>query len=338
MIKFLETSFNEYIYTSTNNALHPNINKMISFPDEINDLKNIIIFGPDGCGKYTIALNIILKYSNSCLKYDKKMSIMYNKYKYILKLSDIHYEIDFSLLGCNSKLLWHEIFNVIVEIITAKSQKNGILLCKNFSYIHNDLLQVFYTYMQKLNNSLNINIFFIFLTTEISFIPLNIINICNTINIPKPTNYIMNKKINNILDGDLILNKQSKSISQSNTNLKNIKCGYFKNIENPVICKCNIIINLILEVNNNSITKKNTDKDVVFIQMRNNLYDLLTYNLNIYNCLYYIIYKLTQLKKINKDNISDILINVYNFFKFYNNNYRPIYHLEKIIYYIIITI
>ena len=32
--------------------------------------------------------------------------------------------------------------------------------------------------------------------------------------------------------------------------------------------------------------------------------------------------------------ISKLLIYLYDFFKFYNNNYRPIYHLEKILLYI----
>ena len=37
----------------------------------------------------------------------------------------------------------------------------------------------------------------------------------------------------------------------------------------------------------------------------------------------------------NKENIDFILSRLYIFFKYYNNNYRPIYHLESIIYYLI---
>ena len=36
----------------------------------------------------------------------------------------------------------------------------------------------------------------------------------------------------------------------------------------------------------------------------------------------------------NKD-VSDILIKCYTSFKYFNNNYRPIYHLESIMFYII---
>jgi uncharacterized HAD superfamily protein len=36
--------------------------------------------------------------------------------------------------------------------------------------------------------------------------------------------------------------------------------------------------------------------------------------------------------------ISDVLTRTYNFLKYFNNNYRPIYHLESIMHYMIIKI
>ena len=38
---------------------------------------------------------------------------------------------------------------------------------------------------------------------------------------------------------------------------------------------------------------------------------------------------------LKKEETSDILVRSYSFLKYYNNNYRPIYHLESIIFYII---
>ena len=38
----------------------------------------------------------------------KKMHITVAKQNYTIKVSDIHYEVDLSLLGCNSKILWHK--------------------------------------------------------------------------------------------------------------------------------------------------------------------------------------------------------------------------------------
>jgi hypothetical protein len=38
---------------------------------------------------------------------------------------------------------------------------------------------------------------------------------------------------------------------------------------------------------------------------------------------------------LENNDISDILKKTYTFLKYYNNNYRPIYHLESIMFYII---
>ena len=108
-----------------------------------------LLIGPPGVGKYTQMLRSIVKFSANELKYEKKISIAYLKQQYVFKISDIHYEIDMGLLGCNSKLLWHEIYQQILDIIFAKSEKFGIIVCKNFHEIHSELLDNFYSYMQK---------------------------------------------------------------------------------------------------------------------------------------------------------------------------------------------
>ena len=89
---------------------------------------------------------------------------------------------------------------------------------------------------------------------------------------------------------------------------------------------CDVIINIILNY-----------KELNFVELRNVLYDILIYNLNINECIYYILSQLIEKDKLtNKNNnIEDILSNTYIFFKYYNNNYRPIYHLEKYILYLI---
>ena len=88
------------------------------------------------------------------LKYEKKISLTYDKKQYFFKISDIHYEIDMAILGCNSKLLWHEIYQQIIDIISAKAEKSGIIVCKYFHEIHSELLENFYSYMQENNPSI----------------------------------------------------------------------------------------------------------------------------------------------------------------------------------------
>ena len=121
----LKNNFEDYLKNEDDIKLR------FQIPENIEDLNNIIIYGPEGTGKYTKALKIIKKYSPSSLKYNKKILIPNNKNDYYIKISDIHYEVDLKLLGCNSKTLWNDIYTNIVDIVNHSSQCQGIILCKN---------------------------------------------------------------------------------------------------------------------------------------------------------------------------------------------------------------
>lgn len=308
-MKFYETHFEEYITESNRENLHPKLNKIYQkFPKKIMELKNLIFYGPCGTGKYTQMLKSIKRYSPSELKYEKKISLTYNKNQYFFKISDIHYEVDMSLLGCNSKLLWHDIYQQIIDIISAKTDKSGIIVCKNFQDIHSELLDNYYSYMQK-NSSLNIDLKFIIITEEISFFPDNILNCCEIINVSRPTKNAYVKCVKSKFPSKIKLE-----------NITNIKMLHFNNEELMLQYKiiCNKIINNIININ-----------DLIFLKFRDTLYDIFIYNLDISDCIWYILSQLIQKNLIKPDKMSQILINTYTFFQYYNNNYRPIYHVEK---------
>jgi hypothetical protein len=313
-MKFYETHFEEYINENNRVDLHPKLDKIYKkFPNELHKLKNLIFFGPNGIGKYTQMLKSIKKYSPTDLKYEKKISLIFNKQQYFFKISDIHYEIDMSLLGCNSKLLWHEIYQQIIDIISAKSDKCGIIVCKYFHDIHSELLDNFYSYMQQ-NNSTSIDLKFIIMTEEISFIPDNILNCCEIINISRPTKTLYVKCIKNKLPTKLKLE-----------NITNIKLLHIYNEDLMLQYKiiCNKIINNLININ-----------EMQFLKFRDILYDIFIYNLDISDCIWYILSSLIEQKKIEKDQISKILFKTYCFFQYYNNNYRPIYHIENYLLYL----
>ena len=323
-MKFYETHFDDYIKSNINNPLHKK--EVISYND-ICKLDNLIIYGAPGIGKYTQALSIINNFSQSQLKYEKKMVVSYNKTLYYFKISDIHYEVDMSLLGCNSKLLWHEIYNQIVDSILSKNEKGGIILCKYFHEIHSELLEIFYSYMQSLYNS-SITMKFILLTQDLCFIPDNILNYCRHINLSRPSRSSYNKclkiklssennisLINNIKD----IKNESLKYLNNNTDLKNIKPD---SIETHKVI-CDIIIEKLLNI-----------EELKYLNLRDLLYDICIYDLNIVNCIWYILKTLISKDKIDEKQLNRILIQTYSFLKLYNNNYRPIYHLEKHMLYI----
>ena len=275
--------FENYIDNVEKVNLHPKIKKLIDkFPINIENFKNVIIYGPENSGKYSQALSIVNKYSTTKLKYEKKVCVTSKDHKddtYILKMSDIHFEIDMFLLSCNAKILWHSIFNHILDIILTKKIKQGIILCKNFHLIQNELLDIFYSYMQLQFTSVKVH--FIFITEELSFIPSNIIDSCEILHIQTPYK----------------------------SNL--IKC---KKKEQTPNLETNVINNIL----------KNT-KTIDYIKLRNSLYNIFIYQLNIYNCLW-VIYKNMGQKDVDLS-FKYLLM----FFHGYNNNYRHIYHLELLI-------
>jgi hypothetical protein len=213
-----------------------------------------------------------------------------------------------SLLGCNSKLLWHEIYQQIIDIISTKTEKSGIIVCKYFHDIHSELLENFYSYIQQ--NTLMIDLKFIIITEELSFIPDCILNCCEIINITRPSKmayrncYIKNKFI-------------SKLKLENVTNIKNLHiCNEEIMLQHKIIC--NKIINSLINIH-----------ELQFLKFRDFLYDIFIYNLNINECVWYILSSLINQKIIKKEHITKILVKTYRFFQYYNNNYRPIYHVEN---------
>lgn len=314
-MKYYETHFEDYLKQSDYYNIHPKLDHLYNkFPQDISDFKNTIFYGPSGVGKYTQVLRLLRKYSPTNLKYEKKISITYDKTPYYFKISDIHFEIDISLLGCNSKMLWNDIFIQLLDIITTYHNKTGIFVCKNFNNIHSELLQNFYSYIQNINYTA-IDFKYILITEQISFIPNNILNSCITIPVPRPSKSVYEKSINTKID---------KNIKTSSIyNIKDLHSNNYKLFDNHKHI-CDKIINLILNLD-----------CLNFLQFRDILYELFIYNLDIPICIWYIVTELVTINKIKEKDISDVILKLYSFFKYYNNNYRPIYHLESYIFYLI---
>ena len=401
-MKYYDTHYEEYIQSVKSHNIHPELITVFDkFPKTIKEFGNVIVYGPCGSGKYSQVLFLLERYSPTHLKYDKRITINTEKQSYIYRISDIHYEIDMGLLGCHSKLLWHELFFQIVDIISMKTEKHGILLCKNFHMIHSELLEVFYSYIQHSTKLMpNMCIRFIILTEHISFLPNNILNCCEKISVSKPTkqNYIdilfpeksiteynkpsldnlhntrcvsrnhilANQTINNLHS---VMNSSDTDTDEDETEFSPHELFIKQIAENyPVISveqynQAKTAINEMTEKNvlnlkelrllthtspenlpkdifniicDNIINEIANSQSIVFTTFRENLYDILIYNLDITECVWYILSHFIRIGIIT--DTTEILSNTYTFLKYYNNNYRPIYHLESILFYLLLEV
>jgi len=381
-MKYYETTYEEYIASVERYNMHPELVPITdTFPKHILQMENTIVYGPSGSGKYSQVLNLLKRYSPSQLKYDKKIIAQTEKQQYKYHISDIHYEIDMSLLGCNSKILWNEIFFQIVDIVSVKPDKFGIIVCKNFHTIHSELLEIFYSYMQQYNHShSHIRIKFFILTEHISFLPNTIIHSSHILKVKRPTKmqYIemgsTNKPTPNWSTNGCTGNpaQQEDHFVQSikpqplpsslpqecielclpvpicqtyqnifaeidTDNIINSKEIYsFQLINDNIDAVPQDVFNIICD---SLIAEMNKPAKILFTQFRDKLYDILTYNLDPNECLWYILkyYIETEpnMYHLSQQDITDILMKTHSFLKYFNNNYRPIFHLENMMYYII---
>ena len=365
-MKFYETHYEDYLAALKIFNLHPELEpQMKMMPPHISGLRNMIFYGPPGTGKYTQVLSAIQQYSPSNLTHDKKMNIQTEKYDYTYHISDIHYEIDMSLLGCNSKLIWHDIIQQIVDIVSVKSEKCAIILCKNFHLIHTELLEIFYSYIQEYSSRFSpIQLKYFLVTEHLCFIPNNILASAEVISVKRPDKDMYAKLIrvmqNGIIrgrkvdaaNGTTVENEFVHKISLSHKGgncegaidmVKQVDVGEIMNLKelrafSKLSCADKIPVDIFNIVCNNIIQQMLAHDSIVHAQFRDALYDIFVYNLDIVECVWHIICNLIENGHLKGAAISDVMTRSYTFLKYYNNNYRPIYHLESMFHYMIIKI
>lgn len=356
-MKYYESTCNEYIQAGKQFDLHPELASLPKcMPTALSQLGNMILYGPSGAGKYTQFLRLIEAYSDNKLK-TEKMKVQTEKQEYEYYISDVHYEIDLALLGCESKKLWNEAFFQVVDVVSAKKSKSGIILCKNFNAIHSELLEVFYSYIQHCR-TLPIHIAFVLLTEHVSFIPNRILQCCKIISVKRPdakmydelnayhSKYISDygKRshadfLRNIsLSPDAFaLNPEARSRPLSDLdpesllNLKELRSCVRSTKSEKEIPKD--VFNIVCD---NIIAEIRRHKQIRLIELREHLYDILLYGIDITECLWYILRFFVDAGDLTE--LTEVLNKMDTFLKYYNNNYRPIYHLESMFIYLITKI
>jgi len=329
-MKFFETHYIDYVAKVKEYSLHPVIKKtFLSFSPDIESLPSMIMHGPPGVGKYSHALFLISRYSPSHLKYEKRIAVAYNKETFFMKISDCHFEVDMSLLGCNSKHLWTEIYNQIQDIVGSRPQTTAFIMCKNFHKIHSELLETFYSYMLSTDH---VSLKFIILSDHVSWLPDNIIHRCKLIPFKRPTAVAYNKCLKSPTTTPTALTQSTDIIKETPvrltskfrletiTNIKALKSNITELAE-PHENICNYIVGVIIS----------PDNELKYDTLRECLYDLLTYDINIQECVWFILRQLTEKGLLLPEMMNDVMIQTYVFLQYFNNNYRPIYHLENFV-------
>lgn len=362
-MKYYETTYNEYTRASNHLNLHPELVEIFEkMPDSLNSFGNLIFYGPTGSGKYTQFLRFIEKYSTNHLKPDK-MTSETEKTTYTYHISDVHYEVDLGQLGCESKKIWNECFFQIIDVVSSSPSKSGIILCRNFHAIHGELLEVFYSYMQHCR-TLSIHIAFVLLTEHVSFIPNCILQCCKVISVKRPewsfyhelfksaTSSIGTDKSHGAFTRRISLNGRAanpleamvKKKTVANTqvlerltpdSILNLKEIHTVSLVQTISQLPKDTFNVICD----SIINEMINPNLKLTDLRDQLYDILLYGLDITECLWYILYYFVENGQLSRDtNTTQIMNKIYVFLKCYNNNYRPIYHLESIFIYLIVQI
>ena len=152
----------------------------------------------------------------------------------------------------------------------------------------------------------------------------------------KNMNLDITKKFQEVLDAYNYLNKCciEKNDMFANENFDDNTNKNEKSLQSYNSSKQYNIIESYKVICDSIIDKIINIKELKYINLRETLYDICIFDLNILNCIWYILKVLTNKKFLNGNKLNRILIETYNFLKLYNNNYRPIYHLERYILYI----
>jgi hypothetical protein len=118
--------------------------------------------------------------------------------------------------------------------------------------------------------------------------------------------------------------KNNDLITKSKSTVKNYERRYFMVIQS-------LYDQILLFVKDDN--KTSTSNGSSFMELREKLYDILIYNLDANEVFADLVYKLIDddiLKDTKRDDI-DLFEELQTFSKQYNNNYRPIFHLERLI-------
>jgi len=293
----LDKHFEQYIANLKSCDFHPAVGKVRdSCSDDISQMPHLLLNGPPGVGKYTQALGFVEKYSPSDLRYEKRMEVTGGKSTYSMRISDIHFEVDMETLGCHSRAMWSIIHGQIVDAVRAKTPPIGFIICRNFHKTHKELLEVFYYYMATPEIRL------ILISEHIGFLPRRIVDRCFRIPIACPP--ISRARAGGVDSDSVGKNMKGTTVDRLALSRRH----------DPL---CEVLTALVSSVG-----------PVDYTILRSKFYDVLIQQHHMPAVVWNIVKLLVRSGAISSEQLPRLFKVVCRFYRLYNNNYRPIYHLE----------
>ena len=311
----------------------------------ITDKNHYIFYGKSGIGKYSTALSFIKEYSPSGLKYEKKVFVNVNKQDICIKLSDVHYEVDFDIFHCNTRLLWNTVYDTITNMIINNPHRytRMFIICKNFHYIHNELLEIFHSYIHN-----GIYTSMVLLTEHVSFIPSNILSKCEIISMKSP-DIICNKLSNKEkieVEKDIIVTKRKRRVTKKQPiilsfhDIPNLYNKYVNNVcnlkhtlgDDEIDLYTKVCMSLIYDMELYTKSPKNEcEKNMgkMLLALREKLYNIFIYHLDFEVCMWIILFHFIENEIINVNNYDMVILHTVDCYRYMNNNYREIFHAER---------
>ena len=293
----LDERFEQYVANLEQCDFHPGVGKVReSCPDDISPMPHLLLNGPPGVGKYTQALGFVAKYSPSALRYEKRMEVTGEKTTYSLRISDVHFEVDMETLGCHSRTMWSTIHAQVVDAVRAKTPPIGFIICRNFHKTHKELLEVFYYYMATPEIRL------ILISDHIGFLPRRIIDRCFRIPLAcPPASRVRAGGVRSDAVGNNMKGTTSERIALSHR-------------QEPL---CEALVALI-----------SSSSPADYAVLRSKFYDVLIQQHHMPAVVWALVRSLVLSGAISAEQLPRLFEVVCRFYRLYNNNYRPIYHLE----------
>ena len=295
--------FDEYLRVRASQpALHPEIGAMIG---GLDGPRNLIVYGRGSIGKYYLAMDMIRAFSPLDLHYEKMMPIQYNKKTYNVRISDVHFEIDMQMLGTNSRLIWQNIFAAVLDIVEAAMTKARarFIMLKNFQDVSSEMYELLLCYIGD-RITKPANIYYVVITEGVSFIHNELLEKFTVVQVPVPS------------EGALAcMNEGAAAGVWRRPSAAEARYAH-EDLIFGSLARC--------------VDGFAADRCVA---LRNIIYDVLIYNIPPAKVLFRLMRHMMAGKAAAR--VDRAFFRLPHMMAEYNNNYRPIIHLERIIIYFV---